>query len=72
MILLKKKGEIIKLFTGVKIPRNTLYEYAKVNHDAFVEKHNKIIEEAIKNQKIKFSEVLSYDEQYVLTYEVEV
>ena len=63
----EKKGEIIELFTGVKIPRNTLYEYAKVNHDAFVEKHNKIIEEAIKKQKIKFSEVLSYDEQYVLT-----
>lgn len=68
-ISFEKQAEIIKLFTGVKLPRTTLYEYAKANHDNFIAKWNKIIDDAIKEQKIKFSEVLSYDEQHVLTNE---
>lgn len=63
----EKQSEIIKLFTGVSIPRNKLYDYAKKNHAEFVEKENEIVDGAIKSQKIKFSEVLDYDEQYVLT-----
>ena len=63
----EKQSEIINLFTGVSIPRNKLYVHAKKNHAEFVEKENEIVDNAIKSQKIKFSEVLDYDEQYVLT-----
>ena len=63
----EKQSEIIKLFTGVHIPRNKLYDHAKKNHVEFVQKENEIVDNAIKNQEIKFSEVLDYDEQYVLT-----
>ena len=62
----EKQSEIIKLFTGFDISRNRLYEYAKKNFDEFVYKHNKIIEDGIKKQNIKFSKVICYDEQYVL------
>lgn len=55
------------MFTGVDIPRNKLYDHAKNNHVEFVKKENEIVDNAIKKQKIKFSEVLDYDEQYVLT-----
>ena len=63
----EKQSEIIKLFTGVSIPRNKLYDHAKKNHAEFVEKENEIVDNAIKSQKIEFSNVLDYDEQYVLT-----
>ena len=63
----EKQSEIIELFTGVHIPRNKLFEHAKKNHEEFVAKENEIVENAIKKQKIKFSKVLDYDEQYVLT-----
>ena len=63
---MKKQSEIIKLFTKVDISRNQLYKYAKKNFDKFVYKHNKIIEDSIKKQNIKFSKVICYDEQYVL------
>ena len=65
----EKQSEIIKLFTGISIPRNKLYDYAKKNHYEFVEKENEIVDNAIKSQKIEFSNVLDYDEQYVLTNE---
>ena len=65
-IAYEKQAEIIKLFTGVNISRNRLYIYAKNNFEEFVLKHNNIIEEAIKTQKIKFSKVVCYDEQHVL------
>ena len=38
----------------------------KNNFEDFVSKHNNIIEKAIKDQKIEFSNVVCYDEQYVL------
>ena len=63
----EKQSEIIKLFTGIHIPRNKLYNHAKNNNAEFIKKENKIIDNAIKEQKIKFSKVLDYDEQYVLT-----
>ena len=56
----QKQSEIIKLFTGVDIPRNKLYDHAKNNHVEFVKKENEIVDNAIKKQKIKFSEVLDY------------
>ena len=62
----QKQSEIIKLFTGIDITRNRLYEYTKNNFEDFVSKHNNIIEKAIKDQKIEFSNVVCYDEQYVL------
>ena len=62
-----KQSEIIKLFSGVSIPRNKLYDHSKKNHTEFVEKENEIVDNAIKSQKIKFSDTLCYDEQYVLT-----
>ena len=58
----EKQSEIIKLFTGVSIPRNKLYDHAKKNHDEFVEKENEIVDNAIKSQEIKFSKALDYDE----------
>lgn len=63
----EKQSEIIKLFTGISIPRNKLYDHAKKNHTEFVEKENEIVDNTIKSQKIEFSNVLDYDEQYVLT-----
>ena len=48
------------MFTGVDIPRNKLYDHAKNNHVEFVKKENEIVDNAIKKQKIKFSEVLDY------------
>lgn len=63
----EKQSEVIELFTDVRIPRNKLYNHAKKNHPEFVEKENEIINKAIKEQKIKFSKVLDYDEQFVLT-----
>ena len=43
-----------------------MYEYAKNNFENFVDKHNNTIEEGIKAQEIEFSNVVCYDEQYVL------
>ena len=43
-----------------------MYEYAKNNFEDFVCKHNNTIEEGIKAQEIEFSDVVCYDEQYVL------
>ena len=43
-----------------------MYEYAKNNFEDFVDKHNNTIEEGIKTQEIEFSNVVCYDEQYVL------
>ena len=43
-----------------------MYEYAKNNFEDFVDKHNNTIEEGIKAQEIEFSNVVCYDEQYVL------
>ena len=63
----EKKAEIIELFTGVHIPRNKLYNHAMKYHDEFVAKENEIVDNAIKENKIKFSKVIDYDEQYVLT-----
>ena len=63
---IKNISEIIKLFTGIDITRNRLYEYAKNNFEDFVDKHNNTIEEGIKAQEIEFSNVVCYDEQYVL------
>ena len=62
----QKQSEIIKLFTDIDITRNRLYEYAKNNFEDFVDKHNNTIEEGIKTQEIEFSNVVCYDEQYVL------
>ena len=63
----EKKAEIIELFTGVHIQRNKLYNHAMKYHDEFVAKENEIVDNAIKENKIKFSKVIDYDEQYVLT-----
>jgi len=62
----QKQSEIIKLFTGIDITRNRLYEYVKNNFEDFVDKHNNAIEDGIKAQEIEFSDVVCYDEQYVL------
>ena len=58
----------LKLFYwahGVKISRETLYKFRKDNFDGFVSKIRKQLSEMYKEQKIKFSKVIDFDEQYV-------
>ena len=63
---MKNNQKSLNYLQRFDISRNRLYEYAKKNFDEFVYKHNKIIEDGIKKQNIKFSKVICYDEQYVL------
>ena len=62
----EKITEIIYLTKNVKIRRDTLFKFFKENACDFLSKKEKENEEERIRQNIEFSEVLSYDEQYVL------
>ena len=61
----EKITEIIKLTKHVNIRRDTLFKFFKENSEEFLSKKEKENEEERIRQNIKFSKVLSYDEQYV-------
>ena len=61
----EKMAEIIYWAHGVKISRETLYKFRKDNFDEFVSKIRKELLDMYEEQKIEFSKVLSFDEQYV-------
>ena len=62
----EKMVEIIYWAHGVKMSRETLYKFRKDNFEGFVSKIRKQLSELYEEQKIEFSNVLSFDEQYVL------
>ena len=62
----EKMAEIIYWAHGVKISRETLYKFRKDNFEGFVAKIRKQLSEMYEEHEIDFSDVLSFDEQYVL------
>lgn len=62
----EKMAEIIYWAHGVKISRETLYKFRKDNFEGFVSKIRKQLLQFYEEQKIEFSKVMSFDEQYVL------
>ena len=62
----EKMAEIIYWAHGVKISRETLYKFRKENFDGFVSKIRKQLSEMYEEHKIEFSNVMDFDEQYVL------
>lgn len=58
--------EIIYWAHGVQINRETLYKFRKEHFGDYVENIRKQLSELTKLSEIEFSDVLSYDEQYVL------
>ena len=61
-----KISEIIKLAKNTEIRRDTLFKFCKEEFPDFLSKKEKENKEELKKQNIHFSEVLCYDEQYVL------
>ena len=61
-----KITEIIKLAKNIDIRRDTLFKFFKEEVPDFLSKKEKENLEELKKQDISFSEVLCYDEQYVL------
>ena len=61
-----KITEIIKLAKNIDIRRDTLFKFFKEEVPDFLSKKEKENEGELKKQNISFSEVLCYDEQYVL------
>lgn len=62
----EKITEILKLTKNIRIRRDTLFKFFKENSEEFLSKKEKENEKERIKQEIVFSEVLSYDEQYVL------
>ena len=55
--------EIIFWAHGVKISRTTLYKFKKEKFDEYISKMKENLKKYRKEFKIKFSDVLTYDEQ---------
>lgn len=62
----EKMSEIIYWSQGVIISRETLYRFRKEHFDEYVSKIHKKLEYQRKQSNIEFSNVLAFDEQYVL------
>jgi hypothetical protein len=61
---LEKIGEMIELFTGVKLSRQTILNYAMLNEDKFFEEQYAEINAELERLGITPSGVYHYDEQY--------
>ena len=63
----QQAAEILYMFTGCEIRRDTTYKFCDEEINEFLIKKEKEIEQVVKESKIEFSDSLSYDEQYVFT-----
>jgi len=63
----QQAAEILYMFTGCEIRRDTTYKFCDEEINEFLIKKEKEIEQVVKEAKIEFSDSLSYDEQYVFT-----
>ena len=63
----QQAAEILYMFTGCEIRRDTTYKFCDEEINEFLIKKEKEIEQVVKEAKITFSDSLSYDEQYVFT-----
>lgn len=61
----QKEVERLELEKGVQIRRETFYKFHAKNSDKYLENNEKKQKEELKNKNIKFSNILSYDEQYI-------
>ena len=63
----QQAAEILYMFTGCEIRRDTTYKFCDEEINKFLIKKEKEIEQSVKEANIEFSDCLSYDEQYVFT-----
>ena len=63
----QQAAEILYMFTGCEIRRDTTYKFCDAEINEFLIKKEKEIQQAVKEANIEFSDSLSYDEQYVFT-----
>lgn len=61
----EKITEIIKLFTGTEIRRDTLYKLIQENEEKFISEKEKETKDKFEKSGIKRSDILSYDEQHI-------
>jgi len=60
-------AEILYMFTGCEIRRDTTYKFCDEEINEFLLHKEKEVQQAVKEVNIEFSDCLSYDEQYVFT-----
>ena len=63
----QQAAEIIYMFTGCEIRRDTTYKFCDEEINEFLIHKEKEVQQAVNEANIEFSDCLSYDEQYVFT-----
>ena len=63
----QQAAEILYMFTGCEIRRDTTYKFCDAEISEFLTKKETEMQQAVKETNIEFSDSLSYDEQYVFT-----
>ena len=61
----QKEAERLELEKGVQIRRETFYKFHDKNSDEYLDNKKEEQKEELKNKNIQFSNILSYDEQYI-------